>query len=100
MIPPVDGPCDADMSISTDAIERAVAELDALLASEPLALELHFDRAQLLEMLGRKDEATQAYVAILVREPAHADALNALGLLTHSAGNRDAARTLLSGAVL
>jgi hypothetical protein len=86
--------------MTTGTIERAVAELDARAALAPLPPALAFDRAQLLEMLGRKDEAVRGYVAVLACEPAHADALNALGLLTLGIGNREAARTLLSGAVL
>ncbi len=64
------------------------------------AVSVYVDRGQLLEMLGRKDEAVQAYVNALRIEPAHVEALNGLGLLCMAAGNRAGARTLLSGAVL
>jgi hypothetical protein len=64
------------------------------------AVPLHVDRGQLLEMLGRQDEAVQAYIDALKLEPTHVEALNGLGLQFMAAGNREGARTLLSGAVL
>ncbi len=87
-------------TLSTQQLETAVASIDGRLAGGPAPLELHIARAQFLEMLGRKDEAVRAYVDVLRIEPTQVDALNALGLLSLSAGNRDAARTLLCGAVL
>jgi len=86
--------------VSTQQLETAIAQIDERLARESPALELRIDRAQFLEMLGRKDEALQAYIDVLRLEPTHVDALGALGLLFLGAGNRAGARTLLSGAVL
>jgi tetratricopeptide (TPR) repeat protein len=86
--------------VTLAALEAALAELDVRLARTPADLELATDRAQFLELLGRRDEAVQAYVGVLTRAPTNPDALNALGLLCLSAGNRDGARTLLRGAVL
>jgi hypothetical protein len=87
-------------SVTTQQLETAIARIDERLASESPALELRIDRAQFFEMLGRKDEAVQAYIGVLRLEPTHVDALGALGLMFLSAGNRAAARTLLGGAVL
>jgi tetratricopeptide (TPR) repeat protein len=86
--------------LTTETVEAAIAQIDARIAADPLALALQIDRARFLELLGRKDEAVEAYVTVLARDPVHVEALNALGLLTLSTGNRAAARTLLSGAVL
>jgi Flp pilus assembly protein TadD len=85
--------------VSSDRIESAIAELDRRLRLDPGATGPAIDRAQFLELLGRLDEAVQAYVDVLARDPENVAALNALGLLFLSAGNREAARTLLQGAV-
>jgi len=85
---------------TADLLETLLAEFDARLALDASAFGLHVERGRLLELLGRKDEAVQAYVEVLRHAPNHADALDALGLLCLAAGNRSAARTLLSGAVL
>jgi tetratricopeptide (TPR) repeat protein len=98
MVPSVSGA--SSSVLSTAELETAVARIDAQLALDSTCLALSIDRGQLLEMLGRKDEAVAAYITVLRVEPTHPQALNALGLLTLAAGNRDAARTLLSGAVL
>jgi Flp pilus assembly protein TadD len=86
--------------VSTQQLETAIARIDQRLARESPALDLRIDRAVFLEMLGRQDEAVQAYIDVLRVEPTHVDALGALGLLFLAAGNRGAARTLLGGAVL
>jgi len=87
-------------SISTEQLERAIAQIDVYLKRDSPAASLFVDRGQFLEMLGRKDEALQAYVDALHSEPTNVEALNALGLLFMAAGNHAAARTVLSGAVL
>jgi glutathione synthase/RimK-type ligase-like ATP-grasp enzyme len=87
-------------SVSIAQLEAAIDQIDARLTLNPRALALQIDRGQLLEMLGRKDEAVAAYIEVLRSEPTHVEALNALGLLFLAAGNRAGARTLLSGAVL
>jgi Tfp pilus assembly protein PilF/glutathione synthase/RimK-type ligase-like ATP-grasp enzyme len=51
-----------------------------------------FERATLLERLGRSDEARDAYVAVIKRDRSHLGALGNLGTLLYSAGYRDAAR--------
>jgi glutathione synthase/RimK-type ligase-like ATP-grasp enzyme len=87
-------------ALSLATVEAAIVLLEARLANDPGASASALDRASFLELLGRKDEAVRAYVAILKREPTHPDALNALGLMVLSTGNRVAAKTLLCGAVL
>jgi hypothetical protein len=87
-------------SLSTAQLETAIAQIDTRLTHDAHAYWLHLDRGQFLEMLGRKDEAVTAYINVLRLDSTNVDALNALGLLTLASGNRDAARTLLRGAVL
>jgi tetratricopeptide (TPR) repeat protein len=86
--------------LTTRGLEAAIAQIDRCLAIEPRQLTLQLDCAQFLELLGRKDEAVQTYTAVLRVEPTHPQALNALGLMCLSLGNRAAARALLRGAVL
>jgi tetratricopeptide (TPR) repeat protein/glutathione synthase/RimK-type ligase-like ATP-grasp enzyme len=87
-------------SLTAHGIEAAIVQIERRLALDPAQPELQLDRGQLLEMVGRKDEAVQAYTAILRAEPTHPQALNALGLMCLSIGNHAAARALLRGAVL
>jgi tetratricopeptide (TPR) repeat protein len=87
-------------TLSTEQLEAAIAQIDARLGRDAPSVSLYFDRGQFLEMLGRKDEAVEAYINVLRTEPTHVDALNSLGLLFLAVGNREGARTLLSGAVL
>ena len=74
--------------------EQALDETEARLASAPDIIDLRFDRARLLTELGRGEEAKQAYLDILARDPAHFGALNNLGVLLHATGFRTAARTV------
>jgi tetratricopeptide (TPR) repeat protein len=73
-------------------------EVEASLAAAP-GLDLHCQRAVLLDRLGRTAEAQAAFLAILNEAPDHADALNALGALLHRTGYRSAARSLFAQAV-
>ncbi len=50
-----------------------------------------FDRAARLDALGHADEAKQAYLEILARDPAHFGTLNNLGTLLYTTGYRRAA---------
>ena len=79
--------------------EQALGETEARLMDDPDAIALRFDRARLLTELGRNEEAKQAYLDILTRDPAHFGALNNLGVLLHAAGFRTAARTVYAEAV-
>jgi hypothetical protein len=63
------------LNLTTQQLETAIASIDERLARESPALELRIDRAQFLEMLGRKDEALRAYIDVLRFDPTHVDAL-------------------------
>lgn len=58
-----------------------------------------FARACALDQRGRTEEAKQAYLALLAREPTHFGALNNLGTLLYETGYRTAARTAYAEAV-
>lgn len=85
--------------VSTEHLEAALADIDGRLRQFPQAPELCIERGRVLELLGRNAEAVQTYVAVLQFAPGHTDALCALGRQSLAAGNRVAARTLLSNAV-
>jgi glutamate/tyrosine decarboxylase-like PLP-dependent enzyme len=63
------------------------------------SIPLQFERACLLTELGKTQEARDAYIGLLSREPSHCAALNNLGTLLHESGFRTAARTAYSEAV-
>jgi len=79
--------------------ESRLRELETLIASDPGALPLRFERACLLAEIGRTAEARDAYIQLLAREPSHRAALNNLGTLLHETGYRTAARTAYAEAV-
>jgi hypothetical protein len=58
-----------------------------------------FERARLLDRLGRSDDARQGYVTVLQRDPAHFGALNDLGMLLYKAGRGNEALTCFNAAV-
>ncbi|HXM44015.1 MAG TPA: pyridoxal-dependent decarboxylase [Bryobacteraceae bacterium] len=63
------------------------------------AIDLQFERACSLDKMGRTQEARNAYLDLLARDPAHRLALNNLGTLLHATGYRTAARTAYTEAV-
>ncbi len=63
------------------------------------SLQQRFDQASELDQQGRTDEARDAYLAVLERDPSHLLALNNLGTLLHAARYRTAARTAYAEAV-
>jgi tetratricopeptide (TPR) repeat protein len=79
--------------------EAAVRRLDEQLGRDPGAAALRFERASLLNELGRNLEARDEYIELLKREPAHRGALNNLGTLLHAAGYRTDAGTVYAEAV-
>jgi glutathione synthase/RimK-type ligase-like ATP-grasp enzyme len=81
------------------ALEKALKDVDSRLRGRPTSIELKFERARLLDRLGRADEARAGYVDILQREAAHFGALNDLGLLLFRAGLRADALTCFNAAV-
>ncbi|MBV8490702.1 MAG: tetratricopeptide repeat protein [Candidatus Eremiobacteraeota bacterium] len=80
-------------------LEKALKDVDSRLRGRPLSLELKYERARILDRLGRAEEARQAYVEILQREGAHFGALNDLGLLLFRAGRRAEALVCFNAAV-
>lgn len=80
-------------------LERALKDAQARLRNHPGSVPIMFERAQLLDRLGRADEARLAYVEILQRDAAHFGALNDLGMLLFKAGLRQDAFTCFNAAV-
>ncbi len=91
----------ADQSVGDGnaAAETALASIGARLAADPGDLDAQFDRACLLAVLGRTDEARVAYLTVLAARPDHEGALNNLGSLLYETGFRSAARTVYQQAV-
>jgi hypothetical protein len=81
------------------ALEQALKNLESRLRGKPLSLALKFERARLLDRLGKSDAARTAYVEILQRDDAHFGALNNLGMLLYRAGSRNEALTCFNAAV-
>ncbi|MBV8599951.1 MAG: tetratricopeptide repeat protein [Candidatus Eremiobacteraeota bacterium] len=68
------------------ALEETLVGVEGRLAAEPADLQARFDRAKLLEALGRNEDAQQAYFAVLELDPRHFGTLNNLGNLFHRMG--------------
>lgn len=75
------------------AYQTALAEAEARLGDGEAELDLLFERARLLTLLGRDDEATQAYFDLLRRAPTHFGALTNLASIALATGHRSAALT-------
>ncbi len=71
---------------------RQLEAIDELIAEAPGEIGLRFGRACCLEDLGRIDDALQAYVAVLDRQPTHFGALTNLGSLLFERGRYAEAR--------
>jgi tetratricopeptide (TPR) repeat protein len=83
---------------SDRALRAKLQEVEARLRSGgPIGLRLQ--RAQLLDRLGRSDEAANAFADVLQRDPDHFGALNDLALLLYKTGRRGDALTLFADAV-
>jgi tetratricopeptide (TPR) repeat protein len=76
----------------------ALASMDAAIAVEPSAGSLRWQRARLLESLGRMPEACSSYAEAVERDPAtrshHADLVRSRLLSGDAAGARDAAAAM------
>ncbi|MBV8435223.1 MAG: tetratricopeptide repeat protein [Candidatus Eremiobacteraeota bacterium] len=81
------------------ALERALNDVQSRLRNHPGSLDLLFERARLLDRLGRTDEARVGYVDVLQRDAHHFGALNDLGMLLFKAGLRQDAFTCFNAAV-
>jgi Flp pilus assembly protein TadD/glutathione synthase/RimK-type ligase-like ATP-grasp enzyme len=77
---------------------RQLAVIDELIREQPEELALRFGRACCLEDLGRIDEALQAYVDVLNRQPTHFGGLTNLGSLLFERGLLTEARPYITAA--
>ena len=76
-----------------------LSQIDAQPGGDARPLTLLFERARLLDALGRSDEARAAFLGVLARDAGHAGALNELGRLLDRTGFRSAARTAFARCV-
>jgi len=76
-----------------------LAEIDRRLAQTPDAVEVLFERACALEDLGWDEAASQAYLAVLQRDPRHLGALTNLGLMVAQRGDVTSARAFFAQAL-
>jgi Flp pilus assembly protein TadD len=81
------------------AYQTALSAIEARLVSDAANNDLLFERARLLTLLGRDDDAKQAYLALLSREPTHFGALTNLASIALATGYRSAALTAYHQAV-
>ncbi|MGC2130915.1 MAG: tetratricopeptide repeat protein [Candidatus Aquilonibacter sp.] len=76
-----------------------LTEIEERLAQAPDDMSLLFSRACTLDMLGRNNEARDAYIEVIIRDGTHSAALGNLGTLLYNAGYRSAARLTYGEAV-
>ena len=69
-----------------------LTEIEGRLVESPDDVSLLFSRACVLDMLGRNNEARDAYIEVIKRDGTHIGALGNLGTLLYNAGYRNAAR--------
>jgi Tetratricopeptide repeat len=74
--------------------EAALRGIEARLVSDPDDLQLRFERARMLDELGRGEEALRAYEDVLDRDATHFDALNNMATLQFKSGQQRNARIL------
>jgi tetratricopeptide (TPR) repeat protein len=79
--------------------KEALRDIEARLEVNPGSIDLLFERACLLNEMGRNEAAKQAYLEVLTRCPAHVGALNNLGTLLYFTGYRNAARSSYTEAI-
>jgi hypothetical protein len=79
--------------------KEALCEVEARIKLDPEASALRFERACLLNEMGRNEDAKQAYLDVLTRCPSHVGALNNLGTLLYFTGYRTAARSAYTEAI-
>jgi glutathione synthase/RimK-type ligase-like ATP-grasp enzyme len=79
-------------------LEKALRVVEAQLRGRP-SNELSFERARLLDRLGRTDAARHGYVEVLKRDPNHFGALVDLGMLLYKAAMPAEALTCYASAV-
>ena len=76
-----------------------LTEIEERLSLAPDEVSLLFSRACILDLLGRNDEAKDAYIEVIKRDGTHIGALGNLGTLLYNAGYRSAARLTYSEAL-
>jgi tetratricopeptide (TPR) repeat protein len=81
------------------ARKEALCEVEARIKLDKESIDLRFERACLLNELGRIEDAKQAYLDVLTRCPEHVGALNNLGTLLYFTGYRTAARSAYTEAI-
>ncbi|HTA38662.1 MAG TPA: tetratricopeptide repeat protein, partial [Candidatus Acidoferrales bacterium] len=86
------------VSGSRRELEKALRVVESQLRGRP-SNELTFERARILDRLGRSDAARHGYVAVLQRDPNHFGAINDLGMLLYKAGQIKEALTCFESAV-
>jgi tetratricopeptide (TPR) repeat protein len=93
----------ADLAVSDrpqpTSPKHRIRQLDRLLARDPDAVELRFERAGLLREQGLFDRAKHDYLELIRRRPTDFTALNDFGSLALKAGYKDAAQSLYREAV-
>ncbi len=81
------------------AEERRLLQVEARLVEASDDVDGHFERACLLDRLGRDDDARRAYLDVLARDLGHGGALRQFAALLARRGFTTAARTVLLQAV-
>ncbi len=76
-----------------------LAEVERRLKVAPASVELRYERAKLLDALGRVADATTAYADVLGRAPKHFAAITDLALMLYKAGRLQDAFALYLEAV-
>lgn len=90
---------DADSAIAGQEWDRAIAELDKRIASNPRDVQARFKRATALARLGRDDEAIRAFVQITQTYPELPEPYNNLAALYAKHGRYQEARATLETAL-
>jgi tetratricopeptide (TPR) repeat protein len=79
--------------------KEALCAAEAQIKLDPESIGPRFERACLLNEMGRNEDAKLAYLDVLTRCPGHVGALNNLGTLLYLTGYRTAARSAYTEAI-
>jgi len=79
-------------------VENALRDVERRIKADPASIDLRYERASLLEVLGHMELARMVYAGILAKQPGDARALNAIGRLHYKAGARTAAQAAFAEA--
>jgi len=80
-------------------VQARLADVERRLLGRPASVELRYERAKLLDALGRVGDAATAYAEVLGRDPKHFAAINDLALMLYKAGRANDAFALYLEAV-